>query len=220
MRILIPNTDKKIHRAIGIKYKYIPSFCYLSLQSNKHLWDFGNASGIPLAQFSTARSFHCACSYAGMKDDHTKMFTALFGYKFHIVHSAISNNCNVTNKRTLLVLFVRYWQLVFWLPLVVRGGAESLKGSHRLGDRLIFLKTSSMPHSLKTTYRLIPLSARSISLDSTFKRVCFHYFYLREVCAHLNSTRCHVTHFSSIQFLLHHACTVQWPWMELDGVYT
>ncbi len=163
MKILIPNTDKKIHRAIGKKYKYIPSFCYLSLLRNKHLRDFGNASGIPLAQFPTAQSFDCACSYAGMKDDHTKMFTAPFGYRFRIVHSDIVNNCNVINKRKLLeLLLVRCCQWVFWLPLVVRGGAESLKGSHRLGDRLIFLKTSA-PHYLKTTHHA--------SIDTAFSQI-------------------------------------------------
>jgi hypothetical protein len=41
-----------------------------------------------------------------------------------------------------------------------------LKVSHRTEDGTYFLKTST-PHSLITTYRLIPLSARSMSLDST-----------------------------------------------------
>jgi hypothetical protein len=31
------------------------------------------------------------------------------------------------------------------LPTAVRGGAESLKGSHRIGDGKIFLKTSAPP---------------------------------------------------------------------------
>jgi hypothetical protein len=42
------------------------------------------------------------------------------------------------------------------------------KGSHRMGDREIFLKVFA-PHPLMMAYRFIPLSARSISLDSTFK---------------------------------------------------
>jgi hypothetical protein len=125
------------------------------------------------------------------------------------------------NKRKLLeLLLVRCCQWVFWLPLVVRGGAKSLKGSHRLGDRLIFLKTSSMPYSLKTTYRLNRFQPDQSRWTVPLKEAVFTTPHLREVCAHLNSTRCRVTHFSSIQFLLHHACTVQWPWMELDGVYT
>ncbi len=37
-----------------------------------------------------------------------------------------------------------------------------------MGDGPLFLKTST-PHSLMTTYRINLLSARSLSLDSTFK---------------------------------------------------
>jgi hypothetical protein len=44
----------------------------------------------------------------------------------------------------------------------------TLKGSHRMGHGVFFLKTSAS-HSLMTTYRINPLTARSISLDSTFK---------------------------------------------------
>jgi hypothetical protein len=45
----------------------------------------------------------------------------------------------------------------------------TLKGSLRIGDEPIFLKNSA-PHFLMTTYRMNLLSARSISLDNTFKR--------------------------------------------------
>ncbi len=46
----------------------------------------------------------------------------------------------------------------------------TLKGCHRMGDGPIFLNTSA-PHSLMTTYRINLLSARSISLDSTFNQL-------------------------------------------------
>jgi len=55
------------------------------------------------------------------------------------------------------------------LPTSVRGNAEFLKGSQKLGDGSIFLKTSA-PHSLMTTYRM-NLLFRSISLDSNFKSI-------------------------------------------------
>ncbi len=45
---------------------------------------------------------------------------------------------------------------------------EVILNSHRMGDGPIFLKTSA-PHSLMTTYHKNLLSARSISLYSTFK---------------------------------------------------
>jgi hypothetical protein len=52
-------------------------------------------------------------------------------------------------------------------------GAESLKGSHRMGDGPIFLKTSP-PHSLMTTYRRKLLSDPSrwtvpLNMTSTHK---------------------------------------------------
>jgi hypothetical protein len=49
----------------------------------------------------------------------------------------------------------------------VRDGVESLKGSHRIGEGRIFLKTA--PASLIKTYRMNLFSVRSISLDSSFK---------------------------------------------------
>jgi hypothetical protein len=56
IRILIPNAVMKIHRAIGIKNKEKPPFCYLSIQRNKHLSAPGNAGEIPLA---TEDIFYC-----------------------------------------------------------------------------------------------------------------------------------------------------------------
>jgi hypothetical protein len=44
-----------------------------------------------------------------------------------------------------------------------------LKELSRTGDGQVFLKTSA-PHYLKTNYRMILLSARSISMDSNFKK--------------------------------------------------
>ena len=54
------------------------------------------------------------------------------------------------------------------LPTHVRAGALGLKASHALGDGL-FQLTVWAPLSYKEAYRLIPLSASSISLDTTFK---------------------------------------------------
>ncbi len=51
----------------------------------------------------------------------------------------------------------------------IRDDAESLKGSHRTGDGPILLRTS-VPHSFNDNLSKEPiLSARSISLDGTFK---------------------------------------------------
>jgi hypothetical protein len=49
------------------------------------------------------------------------------------------------------------------LPTAIRDGAVTLKGSHRMGDGPIFLKTSAS-HSLMKSYRMDLLSARSIGL--------------------------------------------------------
>jgi hypothetical protein len=54
------------------------------------------------------------------------------------------------------------------LPIAVRSGAESLKGSLRLLDRRIFLK-SLAPLSLIKAFRINLISAESISQDNTFK---------------------------------------------------
>ncbi len=53
-------------------------------------------------------------------------------------------------------------------PTAVRRGAKSLKGSHRMGNGQIFLKTSA-PLSLTKAFRMSLISAGSISLDSIFK---------------------------------------------------
>jgi hypothetical protein len=75
---------------------------------------------------------------------------------------------------TLLTMTIRisfsHWEFVSEFPTAVRGGAGPLTGSNRMGDGRIVLKTSA-PHSLMTTYRIKLLSARSVSLDSAFKRV-------------------------------------------------
>jgi hypothetical protein len=78
----------------------------------------------------------------------------------------------VRSKKGLWQSFVHHWELGSFLPTAVRNGAESLKGSHRMGDGPIFLKASS-PHSSMTTYRMNLLSAKSISLDSTFNLAFF-----------------------------------------------
>jgi hypothetical protein len=57
-------------------------------------------------------------------------------------------------------------------------GAESLYDSHSMwGEGLIFLETSA-PHSFMTTYQMNIFSARSISLDSTFKFTLFSFSVL------------------------------------------
>ncbi len=76
-------------------------------------------------------------------------------------------------KYTTFFLSLRRFEFLWpcWIldPTTVRGGAESLKCSHKIEDGQIFLKTSAS-HSLMTTYRIKLLSTRSISLGSTFKR--------------------------------------------------
>jgi hypothetical protein len=52
--------------------------------------------------------------------------------------------------------------------LIVVGGAEYLKGFHRMEDGQIFLKTCA-PLSLISAFRTNLISARSILLASTFK---------------------------------------------------
>jgi hypothetical protein len=54
--------------------------------------------------------------------------------------------------------------------LAVRDGAESLRGSQRMGDGQIFLKISA-PLSLITIYQINPIPAGSISLDNKYLRV-------------------------------------------------
>jgi hypothetical protein len=60
------------------------------------------------------------------------------------------------------------WELGSQWPTTVQGGRKSLKGSHRMEDGQIFLKTSA-PLSLIENYRMNLLSAGSISQESTFK---------------------------------------------------
>ncbi len=78
-------------------------------------------------------------------------------------------------KTTDLVPFLTKAQWTFisavpfgFLANQTRWHTKTLKGSHRRGGGLIFLKTSA-PHSLMMTYRMNIISAGSISLDSTFK---------------------------------------------------
>jgi hypothetical protein len=62
---------------------------------------------------------------------------------------------------------VRHWELVSYLPTSVRGGAESFKSSHMMGDQPIFLKTSA-PYSLMTT----------LSNEPTFSQIHLAGHYL------------------------------------------
>jgi hypothetical protein len=82
-------------------------------------------------------------------------------------YRAFANPCSCTmlNQRRSQSGVCVTAQLV---PITVRDGAVTLKGSHKMGDGRIFLKTSA-PLSLMTTYRMCLILARSISLDSTFK---------------------------------------------------
>jgi hypothetical protein len=65
------------------------------------------------------------------------------------------------------------WQLGAQLPITVQYGTVALKGSHKMGDGPIFLKTSA-PLSLMTTYRMSLILAGSISLDSTWEEDVKH----------------------------------------------
>jgi hypothetical protein len=69
------------------------------------------------------------------------------------------------------VCSVHRWQLVSKQQTAVQvgGGAAALASSYRMGDVRISLKTSA-PLSLKT-FQMNILSARSISLDSTFDKL-------------------------------------------------
>ncbi len=53
------------------------------------------------------------------------------------------------------------------MPITVRDGTETIKGSHRMGEGWIFLKTFE-PLSLMMTYQMSLISAGFISLYSTF----------------------------------------------------
>jgi hypothetical protein len=55
---------------------------------------------------------------------------------------------------------VRHRPLSSQFPITVRGGALTLKGSHRMG-------AGQFAETPRTTFRMRPVSARSISLDST-----------------------------------------------------
>jgi hypothetical protein len=60
------------------------------------------------------------------------------------------------------------WELRSYLPTVVRGGVEYLKGSHRMGDGTIFIKNLRVSPS-NDDLSIDTVSTRLISLDSTFK---------------------------------------------------
>ena len=81
------------------------------------------------------------------------------------VHCAIATE-------PLLKMFNAPLELCEVRETAVRGGAESFKGSQRMGDGLIFVETSA-PHSLlfNKDYRMNLLLAKSISLDRTFKQL-------------------------------------------------
>ncbi len=53
----------------------------------------------------------------------------------------------------------------------IRKRSHTLKGSQRMGGGRIFIKKTAVPLSLMTTFRMSLISAGSISLDSTFKRL-------------------------------------------------
>jgi hypothetical protein len=64
--------------------------------------------------------------------------------------------------------FLRSWQLGAQLAITVWNGAVTVKGSYRMGDGRIFIKTST-PLSSINTYGMSLISVGSISLDGTFK---------------------------------------------------
>ncbi len=80
------------------------------------------------------------------------------------------NKFLINDSSTLLHTTLFSWRDEFslQLPINVRGGANFLKGSHRIGDGRILLKTS-VPHSLINIYLLKFLLTRSISVTSTCK---------------------------------------------------
>ncbi len=80
---------------------------------------------------------------------------------FFIAHLSILVRCKTKGAVGAVCTLLGIWPLCAQLPITVWDGPESLQGSHRMGDGLIFL-------SLMKTYRMSLISARSISLDSTF----------------------------------------------------
>ncbi len=75
-----------------------------------------------------------------------------------------------------------------------RRHSHTLKGSHSMGDRRIFLKKPAATLPLIKIYRMSLISTGSISLDSTFKEsgpifIIWHCFWFTLKCQ--NSEFCH-----------------------------
>jgi hypothetical protein len=96
----------------------------------------------------------CCCCCCSLSLNVTKQ-------KLNIIYS------HVLMRAICCVLLLRDWFITSQQS--VRAGGESLKGSHSLDleDGKNHLQISA-PCPLKTTYRLIPLSAKLISMDTTF----------------------------------------------------
>ncbi len=99
----------------------------------------------------------------------------------YIICTCVCKHCYAYQTTDLVPLLTKS-QWIFMSALAnriliakaVRGGAESLEGSHRMGDDRNELKIS-VPLTFIKTYKIDLLSARSISLDSAFYSI-FKYF--------------------------------------------
>ncbi len=81
---------EKVHSIARYKEWSVEIFFY---QPILHPVSARSNIGIPLAQFQTAWSFHCASSCGWGKDDNQNMFTAPLATGSKFVHCAIANNC-------------------------------------------------------------------------------------------------------------------------------
>jgi hypothetical protein len=99
-----------------------------------------NAGKTVFVQFTKVRSIHQGFYKWKMKDDNQKKFLPKIAIDTDLLDSAFANCCKNNGEVGALFALLRNWQLGAKLPITVRDGAVTVKGSHRMGDRRIFPK--------------------------------------------------------------------------------
>jgi hypothetical protein len=138
-----------------------------SLQASSHICQYRGAFNAPLP---ISRRAHSTEAYREKQHSNSKNFSAPLAIDSHFVHSAVANSCLYVNKRSLTEMCATL-AFCFQIANSCTRWACNVKGLLQHGGRADFFKISAL-HSLMTTYRMNLISAGSISLGSTFKKMC------------------------------------------------
>jgi hypothetical protein len=148
-----------------------------SLQASSHICQHRGAFIAPLP---ISRRAHSTVAYRKKQLSNSKNFSAPLAIDSQFVHSAVANSCLFVNKRPLTEMCAPL-AFCFQIANSCTRWACNVKGLLQHGGRADFSKISA-PHSLMTTpYRMNLILAGSISLESTFKKMC-RLLTLRKNC--------------------------------------